>query len=289
MDSLTDPAFIRRLESLYLLARKVLGGSLQADRKSTRRGAGITFADYSEYSLGDDYRAIDWRVYARMDELVIKLFEVEEDVTIHLLLDCSPSMTAKLLPAKQLAAALGYLGLSTLDRLAPYAMADGLRPIIEPAHGRGRILPFLRALDAAPTFGRASDLTACARALQARHRRRGMVLIISDFFCENGFDEALAFLAYHGHDVFCLQIQDASDRRFDYLGDVDLTCLESGRHHRLTITEADARAYTAAVDEWNQTLIRSCARRGIGLARTTSQVPFDRVIGDILRRGGLVA
>ena len=59
---LTDPAFIRRLEGLYLLARKVLGGSLQADRKSTKKGAGITFADYAEYSLGDDFRSIDWRV-----------------------------------------------------------------------------------------------------------------------------------------------------------------------------------------------------------------------------------
>ena len=75
---LTDPAFIRRLESLYLLARKVLGGNLQADRKSTKTGTGVTFADYSEYSLGDDYRAIDWRVYARLENLMIKLFELDE-------------------------------------------------------------------------------------------------------------------------------------------------------------------------------------------------------------------
>ena len=62
---LTDPAFIRRLESLYLLARKVLGGSLQADRKTTKKGSGITFADYAEYNMGDDYRSIDWRIYAK--------------------------------------------------------------------------------------------------------------------------------------------------------------------------------------------------------------------------------
>lgn len=79
---LTDPAFIRRLDSLYLLARKVLGGSLQADRRSTRKGTGITFADYAEYYHGADYRAIDWRVYARFESLVIKLFELEEDATV---------------------------------------------------------------------------------------------------------------------------------------------------------------------------------------------------------------
>ena len=105
----TDSAFIRRLESLYLIARRVLGGSLQADRKSTRKGTGITFADYAEYSLGDDYRAIDWRVYARTEDLVIKLFEIEEDTTIYLLLDCSHSMASKFTEARQLAAALGYI------------------------------------------------------------------------------------------------------------------------------------------------------------------------------------
>ena len=70
---LTNAAFIRRLESLYLLARRVLNGTLQADRKSIRKGAGITFADYAEYHPGDDYRAIDWRVFARFDQRVIKL------------------------------------------------------------------------------------------------------------------------------------------------------------------------------------------------------------------------
>jgi len=72
---LTDASFIRRLDSLYLLARKVLNGSLQADRKSTKKGTGITFADYAEYHLGADYRSIDWRVFARFESLVVKLFE----------------------------------------------------------------------------------------------------------------------------------------------------------------------------------------------------------------------
>ena len=92
---LTDPAFIRRLDSLYLLARKVLGGSLQAERRSTHKGTGITFADYAEYYYGADYRAIDWRVYARFDSLVIKLFELEEDATVYLLVDSSRSMESK--------------------------------------------------------------------------------------------------------------------------------------------------------------------------------------------------
>jgi len=70
---------------LFLLARRVLGGTLQADRKSKRKGAGITFADYAEYQLGDDYRAIDWRLYARLDRLFIRLYEEIQEYHIHVM------------------------------------------------------------------------------------------------------------------------------------------------------------------------------------------------------------
>ena len=73
---LTDPEFIKRLEMLHLLSRKVLGGTLKADRKSNKKGSGILFADYAEYNYGDDYRSIDWNIYARLEELVVKLFEI---------------------------------------------------------------------------------------------------------------------------------------------------------------------------------------------------------------------
>ena len=84
---LTDPTFIRKLDGLYLLARKVLGGSMQADRKSSKKGSGITFADYAEYHPGDDFRSIDWRVYGRFEQLVVKLFEIDEDATVYILLN----------------------------------------------------------------------------------------------------------------------------------------------------------------------------------------------------------
>ena len=119
---LTDPAFIRKLDGLYLLARKVLGGSLQSDRKSTKKGAGITFADYAEYHLGDDFRSIDWRVYARFEQLVVKLFEIDEDATVYILLDESHSMKSKFLFARQLGAALGYIALVRSNNFAVRSM-----------------------------------------------------------------------------------------------------------------------------------------------------------------------
>ncbi|MEZ5324357.1 MAG: DUF58 domain-containing protein [Verrucomicrobiales bacterium] len=286
---LTDPAFIRRLESLYLLARKVLAGSLQADRRSTKKGSGITFADYAEYQLGDDYRSIDWRVFARFENLVIKLFEIDEDATIYILLDTSHSMLSKFVYGRQLAAALGYIGLHCLDQVCVYGMADKLQTLLTKSRGRGNLMPFLNALEGAATFGKDTDFTACAREFQARHRRRGVVIVVSDFLFPSGYEEGLKYLNWHKHDVFCLQVQDHNDTVCDWKGDVELTCVESDQKQRVTITPREARMYEEAVADWNNGLKKACARHRIGLASTTPEIAFDEVIQDILRRGGLVA
>lgn len=286
---LTDPAFIRRLDSLYLLARKVLGGSLQSDRRTTKKGAGITFADYAEYYFGADYRSIDWRVFGRFESLVIKLFELEEDATIYLLLDCSRSMQSKFLYARQLAAALGYIALNSLDRLALYGLSSTLNPLLDAARGRGRVLQFLRALEEAETSPGDTLFNDCSRVFQARHRRRGMVIVLSDFLFPGGFEDGLKYLQYHKHDVYCLQIQDENDLRCDFTGDVRLHCVETDQSRPVTISSREARLYEQAVADWNRQLQQCCARRGIGLASTTPASPFEMVIQDILRRGGLVA
>ena len=184
---LTDPAFLNRLESLYLLARKVLGGSLQADRKTRKKGAGITFADYAEYHTGDDYRSIDWRIYAKFETLIIKLFELEEDATIYLLVDSSRSMESKYLHARELAAALGYIALNSLDRLCVMGMGEGLQPLLDPCRGRGNVLKFLQSLEDAETMSGDLDFTTCAREFQARRKQKGLVIVISDFLFPGGF------------------------------------------------------------------------------------------------------
>ena len=284
----TDKRFIQRLETLYLLARRVLGGTLQADRKSTRKGAGITFADYAEYQMGDDYRSIDWRVFARSDELIIKLFELEEDATIYLLLDSSRSMESKFLMARQLTAALGYIALNCLDRLAVYRFEDRLEPLQAPSRGRAKVLPFLRSLENVTTGGADSDFTNACKTFQARRLKRGMVIVVSDFLYPSGFEEGLKFLDWHGHDVYCMQLHDPADLKCDWKGDVNVQCVETGATMPVTVTPQEARAYEAAMEAWNGDLRKACARRGIGLASVTTDHPFDAVIRDILRRGGLV-
>ncbi|MBA2757676.1 MAG: DUF58 domain-containing protein, partial [Chloroflexi bacterium] len=111
-----DEGFLRQLERLLLLMRSPVRGGLKGGRRSVKRGQSVEFADYREYTLGDDLRQLDWNVYARLEKLFVKLFVEEEDVTITLLIDASTSMASghpqKLLFAKRAAAALGYIGLA---------------------------------------------------------------------------------------------------------------------------------------------------------------------------------
>jgi uncharacterized protein (DUF58 family) len=287
--SLTDPAFIRQLDALNLLARRVLRGSLQADRRTQRRGTGIMFADYAPYNFGDDYRAIDWKIYARTEELLIKLFEIEEDTTVYILFDCSRSMAAKFDYARKLVAALGYIALNGLDRVVVHGMAERLTTIVDSARSRSQMFSFMRDLEGAETFGTDTDFTTCARAFQARRRKKGVVLVVSDFLFPKGYEAGLKFLQWAGHDVFALQVHDPADLECPWLGDLEIECVETEARQRVTVTEKEARLYREAIAGWNENLRSECARRGVGLASTTSDVPFEVVIQSMLRKGGLVA
>src|SRR5262249_41807925 len=121
--ALFDSDFLKKLEYLSLISRRVFRGQILAQRRTMQLGAGIEFADHREYTPGDDSRSRAWTVSARHDELLLKRFQEEEDLHVYLLLDCSRSMGygTKFDFARQVAAALGYIALADLDRVAVVA------------------------------------------------------------------------------------------------------------------------------------------------------------------------
>ena len=127
-----DEAFLRQLERLLLLMRSPVRGGLKGGRRSVKRGQSVEFADYREYTLGDDLRQLDWNVYARLERLFVKLFVEEEDVTVTLLLDASMSMAtgrpSKLVFAKRAAAALGYIAPHCAARVGCFGSSPTCRP-----------------------------------------------------------------------------------------------------------------------------------------------------------------
>src|SRR5437764_7211392 len=124
---LFDSEFLKKLEYLSLVSKRVFRGQLLAQRRTMQLGGGIEFADHREYTPGDDFRYLDWHVFARHDQLLLKRFQEEQDLHVYILLDCSRSMgfgsPCKFDFARQVAAALAYIALSDLDRVAVIAFA----------------------------------------------------------------------------------------------------------------------------------------------------------------------
>ncbi|HEV2472365.1 MAG TPA: DUF58 domain-containing protein, partial [Chthonomonadales bacterium] len=129
-NALLEPSFLHKLDRLSLAARKPFPGRSKGEKRSTRSGSSIEFADYREYAPGDDLRYVDWNTAARLDRMYLKLFVEEEDLFLALLVDSSRSMEfgepTKLRFALQIAAALGYVGLCGYDRVTVQTFAESL-------------------------------------------------------------------------------------------------------------------------------------------------------------------
>src|SRR5580692_10001059 len=174
--SLLDPRFLAQLEQLELVTKKIFLGRMKGERRSKRKGQSVEFADYRNYVVGDDLRFLDWNLYARLERLFIRLFMEEEDLHFYVLLDNSLSMDfgnpTKLHYAKQIAAALGFIGLVNLDRVVVEAFNNRLTQTMPAARGRRslwRLLDFLQKLEPAGP----SDLCKALRSFTIKCSGKG--------------------------------------------------------------------------------------------------------------------
>lgn len=290
--SLLDPEFLKKLEYLELIARRLVFGRQQAQRLSVLKGASIEFRDYREYTPGDDPRTVDWLVYARLGELVVKLFQQEQDLELWLLLDRSASMRFgdpdKFTYARKLAAALAYIGMSNMDSSCVMPFSAGLAAAPNRLRGRGRVFELLRTLDALDPQGR-TDLPVVAREFVARVRRPGLVVLISDFYGLQGARLAIDQIRFHRHQLFIIQVAAPWEIDPDIRGDLRLIDAESGEHADVVVTDGLLRRYKAEFARLGEELRTACMKYGIGYAFARSDIPFNDFLRRVLERGGLVA
>jgi uncharacterized protein (DUF58 family) len=288
-----DETFLRRLETLRVVTKRASLGQLRADRRSRRVGAGIEFADHRDYVAGDDLRILDWNLYGRMERLLVRLFEEDEDLAIDVLVDTSASMGVgtppKLDLATQIGAALAYVGLANLDRVAVTAMGDTLGDGLPPARGKAHILRVLRFLEGVRAEGRTS-LAGAARAFLARHRRhrRGLVVLLSDFYDPDGYREALDLLRYGRLEVVVIQVSAPEEARPDLRGDVTVRDVETGEERDVTISPRALAAYERRHAALVRGLDGFCRERAIPCFTVTSNEVFDAVVLRVFRAGGLL-
>src|SRR2546421_1294206 len=288
---LLDPQFLARLEQLELVSRKIFLGRMKGERRSKKKGQSVEFADYRNYVTGDDLRFLDWNLFARLERLFIRLFLEEEDLHFYVLLDNSLSMDfgspTKLHYAKQIAAALGFIGLVNMDRVVVEAFNDRLTQSMPAVRGRRslwRLLDFLSKLQPAGP----SDLTRALRTFSLKSSGKGIVVVLGDFMDKGGYEEALRYLVARQFDVYVIQVLSQEEIEPEIVGDLKLIDVEDEDEAEITVSGPLLKRYKQNLAAFRGTLNEFCLRRGITYLFTSNQVPFDRLVLTYLRQRRLV-
>ena len=293
-----DEAFLRRLEQLAILSRRAMAGQMQGERRSSKRGQSVEFADFRPYAMGDDFRRIDWNAYARLERFFVKLFVEEEDLTVHLLVDVSRSMDwgapNKLRYALRAAGALGYVALVGLDRVTVTALghpnAGNGTGYLAPLRGKRQALSlfnFLQHLDRATA--RSGERLALAPRLRAyaAFTRPGPLVLLSDLM-DDGWADGLRALASRGFEVSVLHVLSPDEIDPGLEGDLKLHDVESGAEVEITADFDLLQRYREGLARWQAELREFCNARGMHYAPVETSMPVDELLFAWLRQRGVL-
>jgi uncharacterized protein (DUF58 family) len=286
-----DESFLRQLERLKVLMRAPVRGGLKGGRRSVKRGQSVEFADFRDYAIGDDLRQLDWNVLARLEKLFVKLYVEEEDVTITFLVDSSASMAAgtpsKLQFAKLAAAALGYIGLASEDRVAVASLGGRTARRQVTLRGSARVFRLLSALSAIGTADGPTDLVAAARHAGAQLSGRGVVVLISDLL-DPSADRVIRELAATRSELIVLHVLSPEELDPAIEGDLRLLDSETGEGLDVTIDLAALDGYKARLAAWRDGFADLAAKRRATYVALSTELPLSDLVFAELRRRRVV-
>ncbi len=278
-----DASIVQRLDSLALLTRRPMASGRPGRRRSPLAGSSMEFSDYRRYAPGDDFRRIDWRAYARLERLFLRVFEAEENLTITVLIDCSDSMyhgkPAKASLATALAAAISYVALKCEDRVIVGALTDRLAAYRNAGSGKNAIWTVGEFLNRLPRSG-TTDLNRALYDLGRIVSGPGLTIVISDFLAPGGYQTGIRAVRQLRQEVALLQILAPDELEPDLQGDWRLRDSEGGGN-------VDVSASPSVLSAYRQRLAlftRELASFAHSYAMTYTLIPSDTSIIDVVQR-----
>lgn len=295
IDDLIDSRLMSRLDQLDVVSRKIFAGKLQGERRSKKRGQSVEFADFRNYVPGDDLRYIDWNVYARLDQLFLKMFLEEEDLSFFIVVDSSMSMDYgepdKLTFCQKLAMALGYIGLVNYNRVTLVSFGEGVRHRLSNLRGRRKTQQMGQwILDLRPEG--TTDFESAMKTVALSRQGRGVMVVLSDFLYKTGYEKGLRYLVGGGFDTFILQTlspQEIDPGATNALsGDLKLRDMEDGNTAEVSVSAALLKRYKENLNAYCGQLRDHCIRRSMVHMVLRTDTSMDTLIMDYLRKRGLL-
>lgn len=283
-----EPQVLMSIRDLELRARVVVEGFWSGLHRSPYHGFSVEFTEYRQYTPGDDLRYLDWRVFARSDRYFLKRFEDETNLRCHLIVDQSRSMTYRSLAwskaeyAATLAATLARLLNQQGDAVGLLTFDEGVRDYLPPRHRSGHLRRLMLTLEQ-PASGRATNLLPPLQRVAEIVRKRGLMVLISDFLAPlDDLEQALTQIAARGHELIVFQVLDPAEVTFELRGTAVFEDLESGR--TLTVDPVATRKdYRRQLEAHCAQVAALCQRLGGAHVRLSTDQPLELALHDFLR------
>jgi uncharacterized protein (DUF58 family) len=293
-EELFDARFLGRLRSLFFKLRRRRQLKLKGGQSSTAAGHTREFKDHRAYTPGDDFRTVDWRLYARLQKMFIRIFEEVQELHVHIVLDRSRSMLepfpAKRVTALRLSVALAYLGLVNEHRVSLVSVSDHPQRELPPLKGQGHIHEILEHVSAIEFAGE-TDLVGCFKQFRPGRDRKGIAFIISDLFGSQPGEaqQSLAQVATWPVETHVIHVLEPAEMVLEMDGELKLIDVESGEVRRMWLTERECVLYAQRFAEYQDGLRVSCMRRKIDYVTWTTEQHFEEMFLHLLSRGSALA
>jgi uncharacterized protein (DUF58 family) len=285
-----NPQIISRINNLDLRARLVVEGFMVGLHKSPYHGFSVEFSQHRPYMQGDNLRSVDWRVFGKTEKYFIKQYEEETNLKSYLILDSSKSMSyasnnrvAKLDYASTLVAALSYMMIKQQDAISLTIYSDEIKTHLPPKSSNSylqQVLKELVSIEASSKTNTADSLNKVAEKI----KRRGLVIIISDFF--DDVDKTLKALKHFAHqknEVIVFQILDPMERSFGFGKDAIFKDLETDEE-LTTQPYQIQKAYQEAMNEFTSKIKRECLNSNFDYNLLDTSTPFDKALFSYIQK-----
>lgn len=277
-----SPAILKQVKAIELRSRGIVSSLFAGEYRSVFRGQGMEFAEVRQYEHGDDFRAIDWNVSARLGHPFVKTFIEEREITLLLVVDQSGSThfgtpRSKAAIAVEVASILALAAATTNDRVGALLFAEKVERVIPPGKGRRHALRVIRDLVAFAPGGRRTDLAGALRYATGLLKHRSIVVVLSDFLAR-GWEQPLRQLAVR-HDVVAVAVEDPREADLPDAGWIELEDAETGARLVVDTGERQVRGrFRALAEKRREERNRAFAAAGVDQVQITTHTDYAQAL-----------